>query len=184
MGKLKDPRIIASAMAVSFMLLDNLPESQYNTFHDPGAAAMLSIIFADVFTLLGRQYGRYCVLFLIVPAFFLKYFMQIFFWVENAWFWDVGMLILAHFALAWMAFRSVHWRIRLGYFVSALGAIGCVLFVLAIIEINRLSWVGFYWELGLARILIPWVFWAAILKVESRVKQKVVAADTSAAVWR
>ena len=41
-----DPRVIAVGIAAGFMLLDDLPESQYNTSHDPGAASMLSVVFS------------------------------------------------------------------------------------------------------------------------------------------
>ena len=76
-GKLKKPMLIAAAIAVACMFIDDLPQPDYGTFRDPGAAAMLSIIFANAITtpFSGENVGywpswRFC------PHFFSRQFFN------------------------------------------------------------------------------------------------------------
>ena len=166
-GKLKDPRVIAAGIAVACMLIDDLPGGQYGTFHDPGAAAMLSIVFADAFTLWGRRGSKplACVMFCV--ALFLKFFIQPLFWVENAAFVDIGTLLLAHGLLGFFALRSMNLWADFACLVASVAAVTIVLFILYLTSFVSSSWIAFYWQLGAARVLVPGVFWTVVLLVEA-----------------
>jgi len=43
----RDPRLVASAAAILWLLVDDHPAQPYATFGDPGAAVMLSIVFGN-----------------------------------------------------------------------------------------------------------------------------------------
>src|ERR1700722_11395350 len=126
-GKLKDPRVIAAGIAVACMLIDDLPESQYNTFHDPGAAAMLSIVFANAFTLWSRRGWKPQILLAFCLALVLKLFIQPFFWVQNAWSWDIGTLLLAHGVLGFLAVRGMNMWADIFCFVATVTAVTIML---------------------------------------------------------
>lgn len=160
--------MIACAIAALCMLVDDLPESQYNTFHDPGTAAMLSIVFADAFSLAVRGGWRKLAFVAFVPALLLKWFLQPFFWVENAWFWVIGTLLLIHALLGFLAARGTTLRIKLICCVAGLTGVVMALFTLCLIRLAGTSWIHFYVQLAAARLLIPSAFWTAVLLVESR----------------
>ena len=166
-GNPTDPRLIASAIAVACMLVDHLPEPQYNTFHDPGAAAMLSIIFADVFTLLGRRGWKPPIIVAFWVSLGVKFFIQPMFWVRNAWVYDIGTLLLAHAALGLMAVQKAPLRIRLFSCLGAVVAVGIAFCPLYLLTVFDSSWIAFYVQLGAARVLIPCAFWTAVLLVEN-----------------
>jgi hypothetical protein len=166
-GKLKDARVIAAGIAVACMLIDDLPEAQYNTFRDPGAAAMLSIVFADAFTLWGRRGWKPLIHLTFWFALVLKFFVQPLFWVQNAWFWDVGTLLLAHGVLGFLAVRGMNLWAGLFCFVATVVCVTLVLCILYLTSLFGSSWIAFYWQLGAARVLVPWVFWTVVLLVEA-----------------
>src|SRR5271165_6231162 len=139
--KLKDPRVIAAGMAVACMLFDDMPEDGYNTFHDPGAAAMLSIILADAFTLWSRRGLKPLIFVMFCVALFLKFFVQPFFWVRNAGFLDVGTLLLAHGLLCFLAVRGMNLWADLFCPVAAVIIVTVVLFLLYLPLLFSSSWV-------------------------------------------
>ena len=167
LGKLKDERFVASAIAVACMLVDDLPESHYNTFHDPGAAAMLSIIVADTFTLAVRRGAMVLASVLFVPALLLKLFIQPLFWVENAWFWDISTLVVIHALLGFVALRGAALRIRFIASVATVAGVVIALIVVWLARVTGSSWIHFHFELAAARVLIPCAFWTAMLLVET-----------------
>jgi hypothetical protein len=160
--------MIAAGIAVACMLLDDLPEPDYNTFHDPGAAAMLSIVFADAFTLWGRRGWKPLILVMFWIALVLKFCIQLLFWVQNAVFWDFGTLLLAHGVLGFLAPRGMNLWAHLVCFGATLLAVTIVLLVLSLIWHFYSSWIAFYLLDWVARVLIPGAFWTAVLLVESR----------------
>jgi len=149
------------------MLIDDLPESQYNTFHDPGTAAMLSIILADAFTLWGRRGWKPLIYLAFCLALVLKFFIQGFFWVQNAWFWDVGTLLLAHGMLGFLAVRGMNLWADLFCSVATVTAVVIVLFILYLTSFFSSSWIAFFVQLWAARVLIPGAFWTVVLLVEA-----------------
>jgi hypothetical protein len=174
-GKLKDPRVIAAGIAVACMLVDNLPDSQYGTFRDPGAAAMLSIIFADAFTLWGRRGWKPLMHVTFWITLVLKFIIQPLFWVENAWFWDTGALLLAHGLLGFLAVRGMNLWADLVCFVATVTAVTIVLFILYLTSFLGSSWIVDYWLLGAARVLIPGAFWTVVLLVEAHCVESKIA---------
>jgi hypothetical protein len=167
-GKLKDPRIISCAIAVACMFVDDLPEPQYNTFHDPGAAAMLSIILANILTLVGRRGWRWFIWLALCFALIFKFFIQPFFWVQNAWFWDIGTLVVAHVLLGLLTARGQPLRLRMVMSVATTIGVLSAIFVAFIVGLWGTSWIVFWMQLEIARVLIPWAFWTAVLLVENR----------------
>jgi hypothetical protein len=165
--KLRDPRIIASAIAISSMVLDDLPEPQYNTFHDPGAAAMLSIILANAVTLAGRPRWNWATWVALGSGLVVKYFLQGLFWIENAWLWDTATLVLTHSALGLVALKGPIDR-RFVTAGAASGAVICALLVARLIGLSGASWIVLWLQLAAARVLIPFAFWTAVLFTEAR----------------
>lgn len=163
--QLRDPRIIASLIAISCMLLDDLPGPQYGTFRDPGAAAMLSIILANTVTLIGRPRWGWVTWGALGIGLVLKFFLQAFFWVQNAWLWDTATLVLAHSALGFLALKAPVAR-RFVACGAASGAVIGSLFVLIFMGSpwsSWSSWLAFWLQLAAARILTPFAFWTAVL---------------------
>lgn len=166
-GKLKDPRVIAAGIAVACMLFDDLPEDQYNTFHDPGAAAMLSIVFADAFTLWGRRGWKPLILVMFCIALVLKLYIQPLFWVRDGWLWDTGTLLATHGVLGFLAVRGMNLWADLFCFVATVIAVTIVLLVLYLASFVSSSWIAFFVEDWAARVLIPGAFWTVVVMVEA-----------------
>jgi hypothetical protein len=163
----KNPWVIAAAIAVAFMFLDDLPEPGYNTFHDPGAAAMLSIIVADAIAALVNRGRIGAAMLIFLPAFFLKFFLQPLFWVHDAWFWDISTLLAVHFVIAFFALRGLGFEDRVLCSVASVIGICLALAALTLISAAGSSWIHFYFEVGIARILIPFAFWTLLLLCRS-----------------
>jgi len=166
-GKIKDPRVIAAGIAVACMLVDDLPDPEYGTFRDPGAAAMLSIVLADATTLWSRQGSKLLVFVTFWIALALKFLIQPIFCVRNAWVLDIGTLLLAHGVLGLLAVRVGNLRANVICFVSTVSSVVIVLFILYLTSFFGSSWVAFYWQLAAARVLIPAAFWSVLLFSEA-----------------
>jgi hypothetical protein len=174
-GGIHDPRIIACGLAVCCMFVDDLPEAGYNTFHDPGTAAILSVILADTFTVLGRRISNTMIRWMLGPLFlcglFFKLLIQSFFWIQNAGMWVYGTLIVTHILLGLVAARKEPMEIRLAMFrVSLIAVCGAIMATLLV------SLVGIFFSplvtdwlvFGATRVAIPWAFWTGVLYVENR----------------
>jgi hypothetical protein len=161
-GKLEDTRVIACGIAVGCMLVDDLPESQYNTFHDPGTAAMLSIVLANAFTLAGRLGWNWRIYLAFLFALFLKFFIQPFFWVENAWVWVIGTLLLAHALFGFLAAGKKSFEGKILMSIETVCSVVAAIIVTSLIGLCGSSWIIFYAQLAAVRILIPFAFWTAV----------------------
>lgn len=163
----KNPSVIAAAIAVACMFFDDLPEPGYNTFHDPGASAMLSIILANAIAMFVNR-GRIVLAILIFfPAFLLKFFLQPLFWVHNAWFWDISTLLGVHAMIAFFAVSGLVFEDRILCSVAAIIGISLALSAVTLISATGSSWIHFYFEVGIARILVPFAFWTFLLHCRS-----------------
>jgi hypothetical protein len=100
-------------------------------------------------------------------ALVLKFCIQPLFWVQNAWFWDIGTLLLAHGVLGFLAVRGLNLWADLFCFVATVIAVTIVLFVLYLTSFVCSSWIVFYVQDWAARILIPGAFWTVVLLVEA-----------------
>lgn len=164
--KPRNPWTFAAGIAVGCMFLDDLPEPAYNTFRDPGAAAMLSIVLADAM-MVAIYRGRVALAtFVFLPALFLKFCIQPFFWIRDAEFLDLGTLAGAHAILGLLAARNVTWHTRLQCAGAAIVWVSAAVFVAALIGGGEASWLHFYIQVGAARILVPLAFWCAVLHFE------------------
>jgi hypothetical protein len=165
-GKITEPRVIAAGIAAACMLLDDLPDSQYGTFRDPGAAAMLSIILADGFTLWGRRGWKPLIYLTFGIALVFKFFIQPFFWVRNAGFLDSATLLIAHGVFSFLAVRRMNLWADFICVMATVTTLTLTLLLLYLISLFSTSWLFDYWELAAARIVIPCVFWTVVLLVE------------------
>ncbi len=175
--RFKDPRLIAAAIAVGCMFIDDLPEPHYNTFRDPGASTILSIIFADAITAIGRptQPKRAVLAFILLLP--LKLFIQPLFWVENAWFWDSGALLLTHGVLGFAAVRRDNLRARVICAAETLAALLLLMILLDIAFPYDASWRVHYLQILAARISIPVTFWAVVCRREARSAPPIPTSD-------
>lgn len=171
--KAKNPWVMAAAIIAICAFVDDLPEPQYNTFHDPGASAMLSIIFGNALALVIRKRRIGLAVIIFFPALLLKFILQPAFWVHDAWFWDIGTLITAHAILGFLALRDIPFQIRCRS--AVLGSVGVVvsLVVISFINVSTSYWLNLYFQLGAARLLIPLAFWYGVVRAEREYKEGV-----------
>lgn len=156
-----DLRLLAAAFAVGLMLSDDLPRPNYDTGHDPGGAAMLSILFANSLTLLLRRDAWIWYSVGLVAALFVKPWLQMFFWVRNATILDLAVLLAGHALLGWFAVRgSIQARSRRA--LAGLLGTGLALVLAGLIGLLGHSWLVFWWQLAFARITVPVLFWTAV----------------------
>lgn len=136
---------------------------------------MLSIILADATVVaFWRGRGAFAAL-AFFPVFFLKYFLQSFFWVENAVPLDIFTLGAAHGVLAFWAIRNVALNIRLKCSIVDFSfVIGAVVFLMVVDGVvGGAYWLRFYFEIAAARILVPIAFWFSVFRVEKEAKGQV-----------
>ncbi len=178
---IKRVRLVACAIAASCVLFDDLPEPQYNTFHDPVSAAILSIVFANLMTLLLRRGYWTGVLIAFVPALILKFLIQALFWVRDAEVPLLGFVLVSHAVIGYLAAPSAVCDGRSDYLFSGLGGIFGALLVVLFLHGFKHSWLYFYWELAAARLLFPWCFWTGILLIDRRKSWEGQTASTKSA---
>lgn len=160
---LLDPRLVASVIACLFLFVDDVPRPFYATFHDPGAAVLLTIIFAQtmalaVLRLFDRKSVMLCLLALIAKSSF-----QGLFYVRNALILDLATLMAAHFVIGF-AVRRIF---RLKYSIMLLAVlVGCALALATCCMVSAFGGVfgydGAFWELASARITFPYFFWSSL----------------------
>jgi hypothetical protein len=168
---IKKARAIACLVAVACMILDDLPESQYNTFHDPGAAAMLSIIFANLVATSSRRRPAWLIPIVVCVGLVAKFFFQGFFWVRDAGALDMGTLLLAHILLSFMAPVGINFVSRGIICAMTFAGISFAMLMVFASTSWSISWVTFWMQLAALRILIPWLFWTTIMKVENHARR-------------
>lgn len=156
-----DLRLLAAAIAVGLMLWDDLPRPNYGTGHDPGAAAMLSILFANSLTQLMRRSAWIWVHVGLVAALFVKPWLQMFFWVRNATVVDLAVLLAGHTLLGWLAVQGSS-QARARRALAGLLGTGLALALAGLIGLLDRSWLVFWWQLAFARIAVPVLFWTAV----------------------
>ncbi len=164
LGELKDPRIIASGIAIGLMLLDDLPRPNYGTGHDPGAATMLSLILANAIALMVHRgvRGWICDA-VLLPALFLKPYVQMFFWVRNATVIDLVVLLASHALLGFMSSGTSSAGRPRGA-VAGFAGTGLALLLAGLLGLYGKSWLVFWWQVAAVRILVPVLFWTAVLR--------------------
>lgn len=173
---LNNPRMLAAATAILCMFVDDLPEAGYNTFHDPGTAAFLSIILADACVSVARSsgtaaYGTVAFIILFIPGLILKLFLQPLFWVQDAWLYLIPLFLLSHGLLGFLAMRKSSFQLRMQMVRVTLGGVIAALFVALLVGIIGIwfsNWIVFYFQLAAARILVPFAFWTMVVRLEAR----------------
>ena len=175
--KPENPWVFAAAIAAACVFLDDLPEPFYNTFHDPGAAAILSIILADAITVLVHR-GRFAfAVVILLPALLFKFLIQPLFWVRDAWFLDYTTLAAAHAVLGFFALRNVTLKTRCHCAGFAIIGVFAGVFAAAMVGAGGSSWIHFYFQLGAARLLVPLGFWFAVLQAARESQKSAVSTD-------
>ena len=175
-GKLKNPMLTASAIAVACMFIDDLPQPTYGTFRDLCSRYVEHHLREHHHaTILERTLAPGCLL-AFLPVLFLKLFVQLFFYVQNAALWDVLMLLAAHAVLASAAIRKVSLDTRLKIaLVGSSAVVGGLFIGFAIYTVAE----GVFWrprcppDVGLysarhGSVTIPTLFWIAVLLAEKR----------------
>ena len=162
-SNLRNTRAAACLIAVSCMILDDLPEPQYNTFNDPGASAMLSLILAVATTVSWHRGWKFLAVVGFVPAFLLKFFIQPVFWIRNAETIDLATLFAAMGMLGFLAIRKGGLALRFTMGFLALMSVASALVALQFIGLDHSGWLAFWWLIATARVLIPYAFWSTII---------------------
>ena len=170
------PWIVSMLVTVVSMVFDHQPETRYSTGHDPGGAAVVSIVFAlwcGWLTLLAMAGPRWLRLGLVimVPSSFFGYalhknVLQWLLYVRNA---DIIDPLVLWAAAGLIAVASVwltrSWLRLLTVLVSVPLALAASVGVgIAAVEIarHRPAWSEFV-LLAACRVLVPYVFWTLLL---------------------
>lgn len=160
---LLDPRLVVSVVACMFLFVDDVPRPFYSTFHDPGAAVMLAIIFAQTIALAVVRLFDCKSVMLCLLALIAKSSLQGLFYVRNALVLDLATLIVAHIIIGF-AVRRI-FRLKYSIMLSAV-LLGCVLALAASWAVGELGSVfgyhGGFWELASERIAFPYFFWSSL----------------------
>lgn len=160
---LTDPRVVAAAVACLWLYFDDLPGEPYGTFHDPGAAALLSIVFAQATALLVLRRVDPSSVGLWLLAVFAKFGLQMLFYVRGAMVLDLLALLAVNLGIAALARKKLHPPLSSAVLCTF---IGWLVALFAVILVHRLGR-GFdypaasFWSIAFARVAFPYFFWTA-----------------------
>lgn len=155
-------------MAVLLMVVDDHPTYFYGTGRDPGGAAVLSIILADFVALLALfgVRGSVCAAVLAVEV-VPKLYFQIYLSGPSHPVVTLTLLLSCHAVLGWFACGPL---IPVRFAGAAAGLAGTVLaFALAsLFQLVEWHWIVVWWQLAFLRIVLPFLFWSAVLFVRRK----------------
>lgn len=161
---LTDPRFVGSAVACLFLFADDLPGQPYSTFWDPGGSVLLSIIFAQMTSVvLIRRSDRTSIL-LWLLALIAKAGFQPLFYIRDALRVDLLTLVAVHLCIGALVRRTLRLTVDRALVAALVGCIFALGVSWAVYCLGGVFDYGrYFWSLASARITFPYFFWTSLL---------------------